>query len=115
MVRLEVSRIQDHAAPAFEIDSGVGLALDVRGRGARRRGGPRVAVSRLRAAVFDFGETLLSEERAWGVWADWIGATRQELFAAIGRATSRGPPPPTGMRSSSVRRGFDLRPRVRGA
>jgi FMN phosphatase YigB (HAD superfamily) len=39
---------------------------------------------RLRAAVFDFGETLLSEERAWGVWADWIGVTRQELFAALG-------------------------------
>jgi HAD superfamily hydrolase (TIGR01509 family) len=38
----------------------------------------------LRAAVFDFGETLLSEERAWGVWADWLGVTRQELFAAIG-------------------------------
>jgi FMN phosphatase YigB (HAD superfamily) len=44
---------------------------------------------KLRAAVFDFGETLLSEERAWGVWADWIGATRQELFAAIG-ATVEG-------------------------
>jgi len=46
-------------------------------------------VRRLRAAVFDFGETLLSEERAWGVWADWIGVTRQELFAAIG-ATVEG-------------------------
>jgi HAD superfamily hydrolase (TIGR01549 family) len=38
----------------------------------------------IRAAVFDFGETLLSEERAWGAWADWLGATRQELFAALG-------------------------------
>jgi FMN phosphatase YigB (HAD superfamily) len=46
-------------------------------------------VTRLHAAVFDYGETLLSEERAWGVWADWIGATRQELFAAIG-ATVEG-------------------------
>jgi FMN phosphatase YigB (HAD superfamily) len=44
---------------------------------------------RVRAAVFDFGETLLSEERAWGVWADWLGVTRQELFAAIG-ATVEG-------------------------
>jgi FMN phosphatase YigB (HAD superfamily) len=44
---------------------------------------------RLRAAVFDFGETLLSEERAWGVWADWLGVTRQELFAALG-ATVEG-------------------------
>jgi FMN phosphatase YigB (HAD superfamily) len=43
----------------------------------------------VRAAVFDFGETLLSEERAWGVWADWLGVTRQELFAAIG-ATVEG-------------------------
>ena len=24
----------------------------------------------IRAAVFDCGETLLSEERAWGVWAE---------------------------------------------
>jgi HAD superfamily hydrolase (TIGR01549 family) len=47
---------------------------------------------RLRAAVFDFGETLLSEERAWGVWADWLGVTRQELFAAIG-ATVEGRQP----------------------
>ncbi|MBE2317599.1 HAD family hydrolase [Solirubrobacter sp. CPCC 204708] len=38
----------------------------------------------IRAAVFDFGETLLSEERAWGVWAEWVGVTKQELFAAIG-------------------------------
>jgi FMN phosphatase YigB (HAD superfamily) len=38
----------------------------------------------IRAAVFDFGETLLSEERAWGVWADWLGVARQELFAALG-------------------------------
>ena len=44
---------------------------------------------KLRAAVFDFGETLLSEERAWGVWADWIGVTPQELFAALG-ATVEG-------------------------
>ena len=43
----------------------------------------------MKAAVFDFGETLLSEERAWGVWADWIGVTRQELFAALG-ATVEG-------------------------
>ena len=38
----------------------------------------------IRAAVFDFGETLLSEERAWGAWAEWLGVAKQELFAAIG-------------------------------
>ncbi|MDA0166207.1 HAD family hydrolase [Solirubrobacter ginsenosidimutans] len=43
----------------------------------------------MKAAVFDFGETLLSEERAWGVWADWLGVTHQELFAALG-ATVEG-------------------------
>jgi FMN phosphatase YigB (HAD superfamily) len=62
---------------------------------------------RLRAAIFDFGETLLSEERAWGVWADWIGATRQELFAAIG-ATVEGRHPHVHA-LQLLRPGFDLR------
>jgi FMN phosphatase YigB (HAD superfamily) len=62
---------------------------------------------KLRAAVFDFGETLLSEERAWGVWADWIGATRQELFAAIG-ATVAGRHPHV-YALQLLRPGFDLR------
>src|SRR4051812_32895319 len=60
------------------------MALDGRGGRARRRRGPRTRRAVIRAAVFDFGETLLSEERAWGAWADWLGATRQELFAALG-------------------------------
>ena len=62
---------------------------------------------RLRAAVFDFGETLLSEERAWGVWADWIGVTHQELFAAIG-ATVEGRYPHRHA-LELCRPGFDLR------
>jgi FMN phosphatase YigB (HAD superfamily) len=62
---------------------------------------------KLRAAVFDFGETLLSEERAWGVWADWIGASRQELFAAIG-ATVAGRHPHV-YALQLLRPGFDLR------
>jgi FMN phosphatase YigB (HAD superfamily) len=61
---------------------------------------------RLRAAVFDFGETLLSEERAWGVWADWIGVTRQELFAALG-ATVEGRHPHVHA-LELCRPGFDL-------
>src|SRR3954462_8296254 len=65
------------------------MALDGRRGRARRRRGPRARRPVIRAAVFDFGETLLSEERAWGAWADWIRATRQKLFAAIG-ATVRG-------------------------
>jgi FMN phosphatase YigB (HAD superfamily) len=62
---------------------------------------------RLRAAVFDFGETLLSEERAWGAWADWLGASRQELFAAIG-ATVEGRHPHVHA-LELLRPGFDLR------
>jgi FMN phosphatase YigB (HAD superfamily) len=62
---------------------------------------------RLRAAVFDFGETLLSEERAWGVWADWIGVTRQELFAALG-ATVEGRHPHVHA-LELCRPGFDLK------
>jgi len=61
---------------------------------------------KLRAAVFDFGETLLSEERAWGVWADWIGVTRQELFAALG-ATVEGRQPHVHA-LELCRPGFDL-------
>ena len=72
-LRVDVERIQDHGHDTFVIDEGVQLALDRRRRRARRRRGPRRRCDPARAAVFDFGETLLSEERAWGVWADWIG------------------------------------------
>jgi HAD superfamily hydrolase (TIGR01509 family) len=41
-------------------------------------------VSRLRAVVFDVGETLYSEERAWGAWADWLGVSPRTLGAALG-------------------------------
>jgi len=62
---------------------------------------------KLRAAVFDFGETLLSEERAWGVWADWIGVTRQELFAAIGATVAGRHPHAYALQL--CRPGFDLK------
>ena len=62
---------------------------------------------RLRAAVFDFGETLLSEERAWGVWADWIGVTRQELFAALGATICERRPHADAL--ELCRPGFDLK------
>jgi FMN phosphatase YigB (HAD superfamily) len=62
---------------------------------------------RLRAAVFDFGETLLSEERAWGVWADWIGVTHQELFAALGATVAGRYPHVHAL--ELCRPGFDLK------
>jgi FMN phosphatase YigB (HAD superfamily) len=61
---------------------------------------------RLRAVVFDFGETLLSEERAWGVWADWLGVTRQELFAALGATVAGRHPHRYAL--ELCRPGFDL-------
>jgi len=63
---------------------------------------------RLRAAVFDFGETLLSEERAWGVWADWIGVTHQELFAAIARTGVASTPTMASGKHISVTRSFEI-------
>jgi HAD superfamily hydrolase (TIGR01509 family) len=38
----------------------------------------------LRAVVFDVGDTLYSEERAWGAWADWLGVSPRTLGAALG-------------------------------
>ncbi|HJR23682.1 MAG TPA: HAD family hydrolase [Dongiaceae bacterium] len=34
--------------------------------------------------VFDVGETLASEERWLGSWADWLGVSRGTFFAALG-------------------------------
>ncbi len=34
--------------------------------------------------VFDVGETLASEERWLGSWADWLGVPRSTFFAALG-------------------------------
>ena len=36
------------------------------------------------AVFFDVGETLVNEERQWGLWADWLGVTRFTFFAAMG-------------------------------
>jgi FMN phosphatase YigB (HAD superfamily) len=42
------------------------------------------------AVVFDVGETLVDETRAWGVWADWLGVPRLTFFAALGGVIARG-------------------------
>ena len=47
-------------------------------------------MSRLRAVVFDLGETLVDETRHWGEWADWLGVTRFAFFAAFGAVVDRG-------------------------
>jgi FMN phosphatase YigB (HAD superfamily) len=44
----------------------------------------------IRAVVFDVGETLVDETRAWGVWADHLGIPRLTFFAALGGVVERG-------------------------
>jgi FMN phosphatase YigB (HAD superfamily) len=46
-------------------------------------------VTRLRAVVFDVGETLFSEERSWAAWAEWIGVAPWTLAAALGSVVAR--------------------------
>jgi FMN phosphatase YigB (HAD superfamily) len=44
----------------------------------------------IRAVVFDVGETLVDESRAWGELADAAGVSRLTLFAALGALIERG-------------------------
>jgi FMN phosphatase YigB (HAD superfamily) len=42
------------------------------------------------AVVFDVGETLVDESRAWSGWADSLGVPRLTFMAALGAALARG-------------------------
>ncbi len=44
----------------------------------------------VRAVVFDVGETLVDETRAWAALADQAGVTSLTLFAALGALIERG-------------------------
>lgn len=44
----------------------------------------------VRAVIFDVGETIVDETRAWAEWADWLGVPRLTLMAAIGAVIARG-------------------------
>jgi HAD superfamily hydrolase (TIGR01549 family) len=44
----------------------------------------------LRAAFFDLGETLVSEQRSWEAWADWLGVPRARLFAVMRTVIEQG-------------------------
>jgi len=44
----------------------------------------------IRVVVFDLGETLLSEDRMWGSWADWLGVPRLTFSAVLGAVIERG-------------------------
>ena len=44
----------------------------------------------IRAVVFDVGETIVDESRAWDGWADWLGIPRLTLAGVLGAAIARG-------------------------
>jgi FMN phosphatase YigB (HAD superfamily) len=44
----------------------------------------------LRAVLFDLGETLVSEERSWEAWADWLQVPRARLFAVMRTVIEQG-------------------------
>lgn len=43
----------------------------------------------IRAVFFDIGATLISEDRLWARWADWLGVPHLTFFAAMGSAIER--------------------------
>lgn len=44
----------------------------------------------IRAVVFDVGETLIDETRAWAAWADFMGVPHFTFFAAMGVVIANG-------------------------
>jgi HAD superfamily hydrolase (TIGR01549 family) len=46
----------------------------------------------LRAVVFDVGETIVDETRAWSAWADWLGIPRLTFLAVCGAVIASGNP-----------------------
>jgi len=60
----------------------------------------------IRAVVFDVGETLLDESRAWSAWARWLGVSDLTLAAVLGATIARGRDHIEALRI--VRPGFDL-------
>ena len=51
---------------------------------------PVALPARIEAVVFDVGETLVDETRAWSAQADAAGVTRLTMFAALGALIERG-------------------------
>lgn len=49
-------------------------------------------MTRPTAVVFDVGETLIDETRAWSAWADWLGIPRLTFLAVCGAVIHSGNP-----------------------
>ena len=48
------------------------------------------AALRVRAVVFDVGETLINETTEYGTWADWLGIPHHTFSAMFGAVIARG-------------------------
>ncbi|WP_198533297.1 HAD family hydrolase [Streptomyces sp. AcH 505] len=44
----------------------------------------------IRAAIFDIGETLISDTRYWATWADWLGVPHHTMSALVGAVVAQG-------------------------
>jgi FMN phosphatase YigB (HAD superfamily) len=44
----------------------------------------------IHTVALDIGETLTSDTRVWGMWADWLGVPRHTVSALVGAVVSRG-------------------------
>ncbi len=44
----------------------------------------------MKAVVFDVGETIVDETRAWSAWADWLGIPRLTFLAVCGAVIAGG-------------------------
>lgn len=62
----------------------------VRGRAWQAQRSVSLAPVKVRAVVFDVGETLVDETRPWGAWADHLGVPRLTFFATLGAAIADG-------------------------
>jgi FMN phosphatase YigB (HAD superfamily) len=60
----------------------------------------------VRAVVFDVGETLIDESRAWFEWASWLGVSELTLAAILGATIAAGRDHVEALRA--VKPGFDL-------
>ena len=65
----------------------------------------------IRAVVFDVGETIVDETRAWSEWADWLGIPRLTFLAVFGAGIERGGDHPDPI--EIFRPGLDLAKEVR--
>lgn len=44
----------------------------------------------IKTVVFDIGETIVSDDRYWTSWADWLGISRHTLSALVGAVVAQG-------------------------